>query len=196
MVKINLEKIKSKILSLYKDKGDISFAIVGVGGQGAIHLGKRLFSGLECQFGKTISMEERGFSKKRGSVLVCLRAGEKAYRACPSSGKVDVYIALEKQEFLRQIHLVNKDSICILANTLIENSLSIKTNFDKINKLIEEALALTSLNNIIVDAPASGGACESDREVCISQNIDKLLSYLIGTESRPPLMESITYNCC
>ena len=134
-------------------KAAFNIMIVGIGGQGVMTLG-RFFREIAVnseQIHGLISMESRGVSQREGSVYALIRYSldpdqtSKSLTPTPPIQGIDLMIALEPLEFLRNLHylnpvgtaLVNSHTI-IPKNTLISNEDKYPDIDTRINTLREQ----------------------------------------------------------
>lgn len=102
--------------------------VAGVGGQGVIHLGKRITHALEELFPSVQSTQDRGLAKMRGSVSFQIRAGNAVKTPQLQGGSIDLLVALEIHEALRHAHKLGPGSACIWMDEIIEPSGSTRSD--------------------------------------------------------------------
>lgn len=107
-----------------KPKSVFDIMIVGVGGQGIVKLGQffQQYS-MECSnIYNMVAIESRGVSQREGSVYAIVRyaltnaehVDNGIISPLPIMQKVDLMLALEPLEFLRNLHYLAPDGIVIL----------------------------------------------------------------------------------
>src|SRR4030067_728941 len=81
----------------------INFLLAGVGGQGTI-LASNVLVNVGLAGGYQVKQAEvHGMSQRGGSVTSFVRWGEKVYSPLVGAGEVDVFLAFEKAEALRNL---------------------------------------------------------------------------------------------
>jgi indolepyruvate ferredoxin oxidoreductase beta subunit len=82
--------------------------IVGVGGQGTLLAG-RILGNAAIARGYDVKMSEvHGMSQRGGSVVTCVRYGEKVYSPVIAEGGADVILAFEQLEAYRYLNYLKK----------------------------------------------------------------------------------------
>jgi Pyruvate/2-oxoacid:ferredoxin oxidoreductase gamma subunit len=164
--------VSSPSLLSPRDPGtEVSVNLVGIGGQGIIQLGKKLFGDLEGLYGSAMSTEMRGFSKKRGTVLTYLRAGSNILSARHPSGRADIVVALEQQELLRHREFIGEGTLCLVSDIIVASSLA-RANPNEVKEAIRQLLRARGARGLWV--PLAG-------EV-IASGVDERASGLIMQE--------------
>lgn len=95
--------------------------ISGLGGLGLINLTKKLCFLLGQKYPRVMSSESRGIAQRRGSVSACVRAGENVFTPQLYANQVDIIVALEALEALRQPKLIKPGTICLVSDMCINN---------------------------------------------------------------------------
>jgi len=91
-----------------------SILICGVGGQGIL-LASDIVAKVAMKAGKDVKKSEvHGMSQRGGNVVSSIRYGEKVYSPIVGDGMVDIILAFEKLEALRNIHLLRDDGKVIV----------------------------------------------------------------------------------
>ena len=121
---------------LIPDKENYNALCVGIGGTGVIRASMILgWSALKEGF-KVRTAETHGMSQRGGSVSSYLRFGKTLEGPFMVEGDLDVLIAFEISEALRNLHYVNKDTFIITSkNAVVSPSVlthrSLKIDFEK-----------------------------------------------------------------
>jgi indolepyruvate ferredoxin oxidoreductase beta subunit len=98
----------------------INFLLCGVGGQGTILASDVLVNvGLTAGY-QTKQAEVHGMSQRGGSVTSHVRWGRQIHSPLTGAGEVDVLLAFEKLEALRNIIFLRKDSLALVNTQIIE----------------------------------------------------------------------------
>jgi len=119
-----------------QDKQDFNALCVGVGGTGVIRASMILgWTALKNGF-KVRTAETHGMSQRGGSVSSYLRFGKTLESPFMIEGDLDVLLAFEISEALRNLKFINKNTLIIAStNTVVPPSVlthrSLKVNFEK-----------------------------------------------------------------
>lgn len=98
----------------------INFLLAGVGGQGTILASDVLVNvGLRAGF-QTKQAEVHGMSQRGGSVTSFVRWGKAVYSPIVGAGEVDVYLAFEKAEALRNLGQLRRGALIVVNMQAIE----------------------------------------------------------------------------
>ena len=98
----------------------INFLLAGVGGQGTILASDVLVNvGLAAGY-QAKEAEVHGMSQRGGSVTSFVRWGEKVYSPLVGAGEVDVFLAFEKVEALRNLNQLRKGALALVNLAEIE----------------------------------------------------------------------------
>src|SRR5690554_725194 len=98
---------------------DIRIMIVGVGGQGIL-LASRIIGSVALEQGYDLKLSEiHGMAQRGGSVVSCIKMGEKVYSPVIEKGEADIILSFEKLEALRWLEylkpggrmIINKQEI-------------------------------------------------------------------------------------
>ena len=93
-----------------------SIVIVGVGGQGSL-LAAKLMGTLLINEGYDVKVSEvHGMSQRGGTVITCVRFGEKVYSPIIDAGEADYVVSFEKLEAARYADKLKPDGV-IITNT-------------------------------------------------------------------------------
>lgn len=92
----------------------INFLLAGVGGQGTILASDVLVNvGLAAGY-QAKQAEVHGMSQRGGSVTSYVRWGQKVYSPLVGAGEVDVYLAFEKAEALRNLGQLRRGALVLV----------------------------------------------------------------------------------
>jgi indolepyruvate ferredoxin oxidoreductase beta subunit len=95
-------------------KDTINFLLIGVGGQGTILASDVLVNvGLAAGY-QAKQAEVHGMSQRGGSVTSYVRWGKTVYSPLVSPGEVDVYLAFEKVEALRNLSQLRRGALAVI----------------------------------------------------------------------------------
>jgi len=98
----------------------INFLLAGVGGQGTILASDVLVNvGLRAGF-QAKQAEVHGMSQRGGSVTSFVRWGQVVYSPIVGAGEVDVYLAFEKAEALRNLGQLRRGAVVVINMQAIE----------------------------------------------------------------------------
>jgi len=101
-------------------KDTINFLLAGVGGQGTILASDVLVNvGLAAGY-QAKQAEVHGMSQRGGSVTSHVRWGRVIYSPLVGAGEVDVYLAFEKAEALRNLNQLRRDALVVVNMQAIE----------------------------------------------------------------------------
>jgi indolepyruvate ferredoxin oxidoreductase, beta subunit len=101
-------------------KDTINFLLAGVGGQGTILASDVLVNvGLAAGY-QAKQAEVHGMSQRGGSVTSHVRWGRVIYSPLVGAGEVDVYLAFEKAEALRNLNQLRRDALVVVNLQAIE----------------------------------------------------------------------------
>jgi indolepyruvate ferredoxin oxidoreductase beta subunit len=134
---------------------ELNIIICGTGGQGVVLLSELLGSaavrdGIALKGSEVLGMAQRG-----GSVFSNIRLGEDALAPLTPEGKVDVIIAVEPSEALRNIQYLTKGGVVVLnSQTVLPYTVFLgKSGYPSI-KQIEDSLKKVTDKIITMDASA------------------------------------------
>jgi indolepyruvate ferredoxin oxidoreductase beta subunit len=98
----------------------INFLLAGVGGQGTILASDVLVNvGLVAGY-QAKQAEVHGMSQRGGSVTSFVRWGQKVYSPLVGGGEVDVFLAFEKAEALRNLNQLHKGALALVNLAVIK----------------------------------------------------------------------------
>jgi len=98
----------------------INFLLAGVGGQGTILASDVLVNvGLAAGY-QAKQAEVHGMSQRGGSVTSFVRWGKVVYSPLVGAGEVDVYLAFEKAEALRNLNQLRRGALAVINMQAIE----------------------------------------------------------------------------
>ena len=98
---------------------DMSFLLVGVGGQGTL-LASNVLAQVGVKTGFDVKKAEvHGMAQRGGSVSSHVRWGEKIYSPLIGQGEVDYLVAFEKLEALRYVGMLRPGGMAILGDMRI-----------------------------------------------------------------------------
>jgi indolepyruvate ferredoxin oxidoreductase beta subunit len=101
-------------------KDTINFLLAGVGGQGTILASDVLVNvGLEAGY-QAKQAEVHGMSQRGGSVTSFVRWGKTVYSPLVGAGEVDVLLAFEKAEALRNLRQLREEALALVNLAAIE----------------------------------------------------------------------------
>ena len=157
--------------------------IVGVGGQGSL-LASRILgnTALKLNFDVKVS-EVHGMSKRGGSVVTCVRYGEKIYSPVICRGEADIIIAFEQLEALRWLNYLKKGGTVITSTQKI-NPMPVITGAAEYPENIIEKIADNGVKIFAVDAfeRAKSAGNEKGANVVMIGALAKLMSGEVSKE--------------
>ena len=129
----------------------LNILIAGVGGQGVVLASDitgetALEAGLQVKKTDTLGMAQRG-----GSVITHLRIGEKVASPLVSAGEVDILLAFEKLEALRNVNYLAPQGI-MMVNDFRWDPLPVAAGLEKYPEDIEAQLRKFSTELVIIPA--------------------------------------------
>jgi indolepyruvate ferredoxin oxidoreductase, beta subunit len=101
-------------------RDSVNFLLAGVGGQGTILASDVLVNvGLEVSY-QAKQAEVHGMSQRGGSVTSFVRWGQSVYSPLVGAGEVDVFLAFEKAEALRNLYQLRPGALTLVNLTAIQ----------------------------------------------------------------------------
>ena len=101
-------------------KKQLNFLLAGVGGQGTI-LASDVLANVGLAGGYQVKQAEvHGMSQRGGSVTSFVRWGERVYSPLVGAGEVDIFLAFEKVEALRNLKQLRPDALALINLETIE----------------------------------------------------------------------------
>ncbi len=99
----------------------LSILIVGVGGQGTL-LASRFLGAAAALLGKDVKLSEvHGMSQRGGSVITCVKIGDKIYSPLIAEGEADIILSFEQVEAARWLSYLKKGGTIITNTQKIES---------------------------------------------------------------------------
>ena len=92
----------------------INFLLAGVGGQGTILASDVLVNVGSAAGYQAKQAEVHGMSQRGGSVTSYVRWGQTVHSPLVGAGEVDVYLAFEKVEALRNLHQLRRGALAVI----------------------------------------------------------------------------------
>jgi indolepyruvate ferredoxin oxidoreductase beta subunit len=131
-----------------------SLLFAGVGGQGLLLAGKVMGKAL-TSLGYDVKVSEvHGMSQRGGSVVVCVRYGDKVFSPVIEEGGADVVIAFEKLEAARYLPFLKEGGI-VVANTQQIDPMPVTAGNSEYPEAILSELKAKSGRLIALDAAAA-----------------------------------------
>ncbi len=135
-----------------KNLDHLNILIVGVGGQGTLLASK--FLGAAAAFcGKDVKVSEvHGMSQRGGSVVTCVKIGEKIASPIIDEGEADVILAFEQLEAIRWLPFLKKGGM-VISNIQKINPMPVVSGAAKY--LAEECGSAKAVNVVLLGILAS-----------------------------------------
>ncbi len=92
----------------------VNCVLVGVGGQGVLFAAKVLAQSLLLSGYDVKQSEVHGMAQRGGSVMCCVRAGQRVFAPVLAPGEADLLIGFESLEALRYVHYVKPGGSAIV----------------------------------------------------------------------------------
>ncbi|MBE7065909.1 MAG: indolepyruvate oxidoreductase subunit beta, partial [Ruminococcaceae bacterium] len=87
---------------------NINILIVGVGGQGTL-LASKFLGAVAVACGRDVKVSEvHGMSQRGGSVVTCVKIGQKVYSPIIDLGEADIILSFEQVEAVRWLPYLKK----------------------------------------------------------------------------------------
>ena len=169
-----------------KETKELNIIISGVGGQGVVLLSE-LLGGAAVRDGVAVKGSEvLGMAQRGGSVFSNIRLGGDALAPLTPEGKVDVIIAVEPSEALRNIQYLVKDGVVVLnSRTVMPFTVFLgKSSYPDI-KTIQTSLSKVTSRIITLDATAMAQQAGSAQAANVV-----MLGALYGTGLVPMTVET------
>ncbi len=169
-----------------KETKELNIIICGVGGQGVVLLSE-LLGGAAVRDGVAVKGSEvLGMAQRGGSVFSNIRLGGDALAPLTPEGKVDVIIAVEPSEALRNIQYLVKDGVVVLnSRTVMPFTVYLgKSGYPDI-KTIQAGLGKVTNRIITLDATAMAQQAGSTQAANVV-----MLGALYGTGLVPMTVET------
>lgn len=145
---------------------NINILIVGVGGQGTL-LASKFLGAVAVACGRDVKVSEvHGMSQRGGSVVTCVKIGQKVHSPIIDLGEADIILSFEQVEAVRWLPYLKKGGKIITGIQKI-NSMPVI-----LGKAVYPDNAISALQNtgaeiVTVDALAVAEACGSQKAVNI-----------------------------
>ncbi|AGC67799.1 indolepyruvate oxidoreductase subunit IorB [Thermoclostridium stercorarium subsp. stercorarium DSM 8532] len=131
--------------------GNVSFLIVGVGGQGTL-LTSRVIGAAAVKAGYDVKVSEvHGMAQRGGSVVTYVKTGEKVNSPVIEKGEADILLCFEKLEALRWLDFAKKDGVIIVNDQRID-PMPVITGKEKYPDNIIQQLKAARRNVYAIDA--------------------------------------------
>ena len=127
--------------------------IAGVGGQGTL-IASRVLGSVYMSLGLDVKVSEvHGMSRRGGSVVTYVRAGERVFSPIVQDGTADLLLVFEELEALRWLHCLKKGGTLAVNRQKIP-PMPVITGVEKYPDNIIENIVASGVNCIAVDATA------------------------------------------
>lgn len=143
---------------------DMNILIVGVGGQGTL-LASRFLGAAAVAAEKDVKLSEvHGMSQRGGSVITCVKIGEKIYSPIISEGEADIILSFEQVEAARWLSYLKKGGT-VITNTQKINSMPVISGAATYPDHVIEILEKSGVNVFSLDALQIAEECGSPKAV-------------------------------
>lgn len=142
----------------------LNVLIVGVGGQGTL-LASKFLGAAAALSGKDVKVSEvHGMSQRGGSVITCVKIGEKIASPIIDEGEADVILAFEQLEAIRWLPYLKKGGT-IITNIQKINPMPVVSGAAKYPENIIDVLKKSDVELVTLDALGLAAECGSTKAV-------------------------------
>ena len=142
----------------------LNVLIVGVGGQGTL-LASKFLGAAAALSGKDVKVSEvHGMSQRGGSVITCVKIGEKIASPIIDEGEADVILAFEQLEAIRWLPYLKKGGT-IITNIQKINPMPVVSGAAKYPENIIDVLKKSDIELVTLDALGLAAECGSTKAV-------------------------------
>lgn len=142
----------------------LNVLIVGVGGQGTL-LASKFLGAAAALSGKDVKVSEvHGMSQRGGSVITCVKIGEKIASPIIDEGEADVILAFEQLEAIRWLPYLKKGGT-VITNVQKINPMPVVFGAAKYPDNILEVLGKSDIELVTLDALKMAEECGSVKAV-------------------------------
>lgn len=143
---------------------DLNILIVGVGGQGTL-LASRFLGAAAALLGKDVKLSEvHGMSQRGGSVITCVKIGDKIYSPLIAEGEADIILSFEQAEAARWLPYLKKGGT-VITNTQKIESMPVISGKAVYPDNVLEVLESSGIQLIALDALSIAEKCGSPKAV-------------------------------
>ena len=143
---------------------NINILIVGVGGQGTL-LASRFLGVAAVESGKDVKLSEvHGMSQRGGSVITCVKIGDKINSPLICEGEADLILSFEQVEAARWLPYLKKGGT-VITNTQKIESMPVISGKAVYPDNVLEVLEKSGINLITLDALSIANECGSPKAV-------------------------------
>ena len=143
---------------------NLNILIVGVGGQGTL-LASRFLGKAAEEMGKDVKLSEvHGMSQRGGSVITCVKIGDKIHSPLICEGEADVILSFEQVEAARWISYLKKGGT-IITNTQKIESMPVITGKAVYPDNVLDVLKASDIKLLSLDALSIAEECGSPKAV-------------------------------
>ncbi len=142
----------------------LNILIVGVGGQGTL-LASRFLGAAAALLGKDVKLSEvHGMSQRGGSVITCVKIGDKIYSPLIAEGEADIILSFEQAEAARWLSYLKKGGT-VITNTQKIESMPVISGKAVYPDNVLEILDASGIQLISLDALSIAEQCGSSKAV-------------------------------
>ena len=142
----------------------LNVLIVGVGGQGTL-LASKFLGAAAALSGKDVKVSEvHGMSQRGGSVITCVKIGDKIASPIIDEGEADVILAFEQLEAIRWLPYLRKGGT-VITNVQKINPMPVVFGAAKYPDNILEVLEKSDIELVTLDALKMAEECGSVKAV-------------------------------
>lgn len=143
---------------------NLNILIVGVGGQGTL-LASRFLGTAAALLGKDVKLSEvHGMSQRGGSVITCVKIGDKIYSPLIAEGEADIILSFEQVEAARWLPYLKKGGT-VITNTQTIESMPVISGKAVYPENVLEVLKASGIKLITLDALSVAERCGSPKAV-------------------------------
>ncbi len=142
----------------------LNILIVGVGGQGTL-LASRFLGAAAVLLGKDVKLSEvHGMSQRGGSVITCVKIGDKIYSPLIAEGEADIILSFEQAEAVRWLSYLKKGGT-VITNTQKIESMPVISGKAEYPENVLEVLERSGIRLLSLDALSVAEQCGSPKAV-------------------------------
>lgn len=142
----------------------LNVLIVGVGGQGTL-LASKFLGAAAALSGKDVKVSEvHGMSQRGGSVITCVKIGDKIASPIIDEGEADVILAFEQLEAIRWLPYLKKGGT-IITNIQKINPMPVVSGAAKYPDNVIDVLKKSDIELVTLDALGLAAECGSTKAV-------------------------------
>lgn len=164
----------------------LNILIVGVGGQGTL-LASKFLGAAAFNMGKDVKVSEvHGMSQRGGSVVTCVKIGDKIASPIIDFGEADIILSFEALEAARWLSYL-KVGGTVITNTQEINPMPVVSGAMKYPEDVIGKLKASGINVVATDALSVALACGTPK--CVNVVLLGVLAAMLKDEVKPEVWE-------